>query len=313
MISEIYKGQRVVVKICNEETEEIRIGRGVRQGCCLSPTLFNIYAEKIMNEALEETEGLKVGGESIKTIKYADDQAIIATSQRELEIMLQRVSRVGEQNGMRINVGKTKVMKIGKEETRLNITLNGQQLEQINSFKYLGAIVNSEGNTIEEIRKRIGMGKEAYTKMRGLLNAKKIPISLRIRFAKCYVWSIVLYGCESWVIRKKEEKYLESFEMWLWRRMEGIKWTEKVRNEEVMRRVGEQRTLLETIRKRKRNWLGHILRRDCLQRRVMEGKIEGKRGRGRIKLGMISDMKRGRTYQEMKEDAQDRDKWRVVG
>uniref|UniRef100_A0A8D8S3W4 Craniofacial development protein 2 n=1 Tax=Cacopsylla melanoneura TaxID=428564 RepID=A0A8D8S3W4_9HEMI len=190
LISEIYRGQKVVVRLGDEETEEIGIGRGVRQGCCMSPTLFNLYAERIMNEALEETQGLKVGGESIKTIKYADDQAIIATTPGELENMLERVSRVGEENGMRINVGKTKVMKIGKEETRINITLGGQQLEQVNSFKYLGAIVNSEGNTTEEIRKRIGMAKTAYTNMKGLMNAKKLPIGLRVRFAKCYEWSV---------------------------------------------------------------------------------------------------------------------------
>uniref|UniRef100_A0A8D9A6H6 Uncharacterized protein n=1 Tax=Cacopsylla melanoneura TaxID=428564 RepID=A0A8D9A6H6_9HEMI len=76
--------------------------------------------------------------------------------------------------------------------------------------------------------------------------------------------------------------------MWLWRRMEGIKWTDKVRNEEVLRRVGEQRSLLKAIRKRKRNWLGHILRRDCLQRRVMEGKIEGEREREQILSAVIA-------------------------
>ena len=168
----------------------------------------------------------------------------------------------------------------------------------------------SQGSTQEEIRKRIGMAKVAYMNMKGLLNATSIPVELRVRFAKCYVWSVLLYGCESWVIRRIEEKYLESFEMWLWRRMERIKWTDRVRNEEVLRRVGQKRTLLKAIRKRKINWLGHILRRDCLQRRVMEGKIEGKKGRGRGRMGMLSDIRKGRTYQEMKEDAQDREKWR---
>lgn len=313
MIREIYKGQRVVVRLGDEETEEIKIGRGVRQGCCMSPTLFNLYAEVIMNEALDDTRGIVIGGEQIKSIKYADDQAVMAQTEEELQIMLERISRAGQDHGMRINIGKTKVMKIGKEEGQINVALEGIQLEQVKSFKYLGAIVNSEGSTREEIRKRIGMAKLAYTKMKGLLTAKRIPRPLRVRFAKCYVWSVLLYGCETWVMRKQEEKYLESFELWLWRRMEGIKWTDKVRNEEVLRRVGVDRTLLCAIRKRKRNWLGHILRRDCLQRRIMEGKIEGKKSRGRPKFGMITDVKRGRTYGEMKEDAQNREKWRIVG
>ncbi|KAI5756386.1 hypothetical protein M8J77_024680 [Diaphorina citri] len=78
-------------------------------------------------------------------------------------------------------------------------------------------------------------------------------------------------------MRKKEEKYLESFEMWVWRRLEGIKWSDRVRNEEVLRRVEEKREILRTIVNRKRSWLGHILRRDCLQRRIMEREQRGKR------------------------------------
>ncbi|KAI5738261.1 hypothetical protein M8J77_004739 [Diaphorina citri] len=313
LISEIYRGQRVVVKLGNDETEEIQIGRGVRQGCCMSPTLFNLYAEVIMNEALDQSKGIVIGGERIKSIKYADDQAIMAETEEELQNMLEKVSKVGQDLGMKINIGKTKVMKISKNESNINIKLEGQQLEQITSFKYLGAIVNSNGSSTEEIKSRIGMAKSSYKKVRNLLTARKIPVSLRVRFAKCYVWSVLLYGCESWIIRRREEKYLESFEMWLWRRMEGVKWTDKVRNEEVLKRMGEKRTLMGAIRKRKTSWLGHILRRNCLQRRIMEGKIEGKRGRGRMRFGLISDVKRGRSYQEMKEDAQDREKWRKLG
>ncbi|KAI5751137.1 hypothetical protein M8J77_004668 [Diaphorina citri] len=266
-----------------------------------------------MNEALDQSKGIVIGGERIKSIKYADDQAIMAETEEELQNMLEKVSKVGQDLGMKINIGKTKVMKISKNESNINIKLEGQQLEQITSFKYLGAIVNSNGSSTEEIKSRTGMAKSSYKKVRNLLTARKIPVSLRVRFAKCYVWSVLLYGCESWIIRRREEKYLESFEMWLWRRMEGVKWTDKVRNEEVLKRMGEKRTLMGAIRKRKTSWLGHILRRNCLQRRIMEGKIEGKRGRGRMRFGLISDVKRGRSYQEMKEDAQDREKWRKLG
>uniref|UniRef100_A0A8D8WBD0 Endonuclease-reverse transcriptase n=1 Tax=Cacopsylla melanoneura TaxID=428564 RepID=A0A8D8WBD0_9HEMI len=99
--------------------------------------------------------------------------------------------------------------------------------------------------------------------------------------------------------------------MWVWRRLDGIKWSDKVRNEEVLRRVGEKREILTTIKDRKRNWLGHILRRDYLQRRIMEGKLEGRRPRGRRRFGMLTDMLNGRTFEQMKEDAQDRVKWRT--
>ncbi|KAI5718355.1 hypothetical protein M8J77_019970 [Diaphorina citri] len=155
------------------------------------------------------------------------------------------------------------------------------------------------------------MGKIAFEKVKDLLTTRRIPLKLRKRFAKCYVWSVVLYGAETWTMRKKEEKYLESFEMWVWRRLEGIKWSDRVRNEEVLRRVDEKREILRTIVNRKRSWLGHILRRNCLQRRIMEGELRGKRSIGRKRFGMLRDVLNGRTFKQMKEDAQDREKWRM--
>ena len=92
---------------------------------------------------------------------------------------------------------------------------------------------------------------------------------------KCYVWSIALYSAENWTLRAMDQKHLESFEMWCWRRMEKISWTDHVRNEEVLLKVKEQRNILREIRKRKANWIGHILRKNCLLQRVIEGQIQG--------------------------------------
>jgi hypothetical protein len=89
----------------------------------------------------------------------------------------------------------------------------------------------------------------------------------------CYIWSIALYGAESWTFRKVDQKYLESFEMWCWRRMEKVSWTDRVTNREVLHSVKEERTILCTIKGRKAKWIGHILRRNCLLKHVIEGKI----------------------------------------
>jgi hypothetical protein len=84
-----------------------------------------------------------------------------------------------------------------------------------------------------------------------------------------------LYGAETWTLQKVDQIYVESFEMWCWRRMENISWTERVRNE-VLHRVKEERYILQTIKRRKANWIGHILRRNCLLKHIIEGKIEGR-------------------------------------
>ena len=92
----------------------------------------------------------------------------------------------------------------------------------------------------------------------------KLNIELKKKLVRYYVWSIALYGSVTWTLRKLELKYLESFEMWCWKRMEKIKWSEKVTNEQVLDRIGEKRTLLNNILRRKANWIGHILRTNCL-------------------------------------------------
>ena len=86
---------------------------------------------------------------------------------------------------------------------------------------------------------------------------------------KIHVWSIALYGTETWTLRAMDQKHLQSFEMWCWRRMEKISWTDHVRNQDVLLRVKEQRNILHEIRKRKANWIGHILSRNCLLQRVI--------------------------------------------
>ena len=132
---------------------------------------------------------------------------------------------------------------------------------------------------------------------------------------KCYIWSVALYGAETWTLRAVDQKHLGSFEMWCWRRMEKISWNDHVRNEEVLHRVKEQRNILHEISKRKANWIGHILRRNCLLEQVIEGKIKGgievtgRRGRRRRKL--LDYLKERRGYSHLKEKALDRTMWRA--
>jgi hypothetical protein len=127
---------------------------------------------------------------------------------------------------------------------------------------------------------------------------------------ECYIWSIALYGADTWTLRAVDQKYLESFETCCCKRMEKTSWTDHVRNEEVLLRVKEQRNVLHEIRKRKANWIGHILRRNCLLQRVTERKIQrgievtGKRRRRRRKL--LDDLKEKRGYSHLKEEALDR-------
>jgi hypothetical protein len=138
------------------------------------------------------------------------------------------------------------------------------------------------------------VAKAAFSKENTLFTSK-IGLNLRKKLVKCYIWSIALYGAETLTLRKVDHKYLGSFEMWCWRRMEKISWTDRVRNEEVFRRVKEDRNIINTIKMRKANWIGHILCRNFLLKHVIEGKIEGRiemtGRRGRRRNQLLDDLK----------------------
>jgi hypothetical protein len=128
----------------------------------------------------------------------------------------------------------------------------------------------------QEIKARIAMVKAAFNKK--TLFTSKLDLELRKKLVKCYIWSIALYGVETWTLQKLDHKYLESFEIWCWRRMEEISWMGHINNEAVLHRVKEERNNLHTIRRRKANWIGHILRTNCLLKHIIEERLTGQEG-----------------------------------
>jgi len=111
--------------------------------------------------------------------------------------------------------------------------IDQKQLENVESFQYLGSILTNDGRYTCEIKCRIAMAKAAFNKKRALITST-LDLKFRKKQAKCYIWSIALYGAEIWTLRTVDQKQLESFEMWCWRRVEKISWTDHVRNEEVL-------------------------------------------------------------------------------
>ena len=136
-----------------------------------------------------------------------------------------------------------------------------------------------------------------------------MDIGLRVRLAKTLVWPVMMYGSEVWTLRKEDKRRIEGFEMWVWRRMMKVSWTERKTNEEVLGMVRQSRQLLEAILNRKKNWMGHVLRGNGLMLEVMEARMEGKRGRGRKRIGMLQDLIE-ETYETLKRKAQNREGWR---
>ena len=282
VICNLYWDQEATVKIGEYQTEYQRIRRGVRQGCVMSPHLFNLYSEIILR-SLQGREGISVGGVNINNVRYADDTVLVADSAEKLQDLLSVVVQASEGKGLAVNLEKTKVMVASKqaETPRLRIQISGVTLEQVGQFKYLGSILSEDCRCRGEIRSRIGIAKTAFKQMRSFLTNRSISIGVRKRAIKTYIWSTLLYGAETWTISKEMVKRIEAMEMWIWRRMMRISWVERQTNEEVLRRVEEERSLMMVIRRRQMKFLGHIMRRGELERVVLTGYVEGRRARGR--------------------------------
>ena len=317
IIEKLYWDQEAAVKIGQERTAWVKIKRGVRQGCILSPDIFSVYSQIILQE-LEDLEGMRIGGRNINNIRYADDTVLVADSPEKLQLLINALEVAGLEKGIKINFGKTKTMGITKKRQRLvvDVSLQQRRIEQVDKFTYLGSSITEDVECGTEIIKRIGIAKKAFSNMRSILTNMSIRMDTRRRILKGYIWSTMLYGCESWTMRKRERKRLEAAEMWFWRRMLRISWIDRVTNEEVLRRAGVERELLKFVRRRQLRFLGHVLRAEELENDCLLGRVEGSRARGRQRItymkSLLEYIAGGMTVADLVIMARDRERWRSM-
>ncbi len=242
---------------------------------------------------------------------------LVADSVEKLQHLLNVTVRASEEKGLRVNMDKTKVMVASKTNTpRIRIEVGGRRIEQVEKFSYLGSWITEDGRCDKEIRMRIGIAKSAFKKMKTYLTNRKLSTRIRKRAAKTFVWSTLLYGCETWTVSRRMQEKLEAAEMWLWRRILKIPWTERRTNAEVLRQMGTERELMMTIRKRQMRFLGHVMRRNEMESVVLTGMVEGRRARGRQREKFMDGMMRvtgGHLRpSQLLQLTRDRDRWRSM-
>src|SRR6476469_10524079 len=150
------------------------------------------------------------------------------------------LNAIAKHYDMKINSKKTKAMVVSRSGgERVNITAEGQSVEQVSNFRYLGLLILEDGRCLDDIKTRIGMAKDAFNERKELLT-RSIRVDLRKRLVKTRVWPVVLYGCETWTMRKEEINRLNAFEMWVWRRMGKVSWMDKRTNDRISSRLHER-------------------------------------------------------------------------
>ena len=165
---------------------------------------------------------------------------LLATSASDLQKIFDAVVDASAKLGLHVNAKKTKVMVVSKSEFTPSCQLQqgNTTIEQVEQFNYLGALVTSDVRCKNEIRKRISMAKDAFVRLRKVLTDRKLSHVIKVRLLKTFVWSALLYGCESWTLTKETMKNIEAAEMWFYRRMLlRISYTERKTNDEVLARI----------------------------------------------------------------------------
>ena len=206
----MYAGQEAAVRTGHGTTDWFQIGKGVRQGCILSPCLFNFYAEYIIrNAGLEEAQaGIKIAGRNINNLRYADDTTLMAESGEELKSLLMKEE--SEKAGLKLNFQKTKIIASGPITS---LQIDKETMETVTDFTFLGSKITADGNYSHEIRRHSILGRKAMTNLENILKSRDITLPTKICLIKAIVFPVVMYGCEKWTIKKAECQRIDAFEL----------------------------------------------------------------------------------------------------
>ena len=199
----IHTYQGATVRPGHGTTDWFQRGKGVHQGCILSPCLFNFYAEYIMrNAGLEEAQaGIKIAGRNISHLRYVDNTTLMAESEEELKSLLMKVKEESEKVGLKLYIQKTKIMASGPITSW---EIDVETVETVSDFIFLGSKITADGDCSHEIKRRLLLGRKVMTNLDSILKSRDITLSTKVRLVKAMAFPVVLYGCESWTIRKAE-------------------------------------------------------------------------------------------------------------
>nr|KAG5706336.1 hypothetical protein BaRGS_026118 [Batillaria attramentaria] len=264
-------------------SESFEVKTGVRQGCLLSPFLFLLVIDWIMKTT---TAGRKNGIQwtlwtQLDDLDFADDLALLSHSHSQMQDKTTCLEATSAGTGLKINRKKTELMKINTT-ANTPVTVGGEPIREEESFVYLGSVVDGQGGTDRDVTARIGKARAAMVMLKNVWASKVVSIRTKLRIFNSNVKSVLLYGCETWRTTKTMQQKIQTFLNTCLRRIFNIRWPEKIRNEELWERAGQEPVAKQILR-RKWGWIGHTLRKPASSttRQALTWNPQGKRKRGR--------------------------------
>ena len=182
------------------------------------------------NAGLEEAQArIKIAGRNINNLRYADDTTLMASSEEELKSLLMKVKEEIEKVGLKLHIQVTKIMKSGP------ITSWEIDGETVSDFIFLGSKITADGDRSHEIKRCLLLGRKVMTNLDSILKSRDITLPTKVRLVKAMVFPVVMYGCESWTVKKAEHQRIDAFELWCWRRLLSVLWTARRSNRSILK------------------------------------------------------------------------------
>ena len=212
LLRNLYAGQEATVRTGHGTTDWFQIEKGVFQGFIVSPCLFNLYAEYIMRNAglVEAQAGIKIARRNISNLRYADDTTLMAESKEELMSLLMKVKEESEKVGLKLNIQKTKTMAPGPITSW---QIDGETVETVADFILGGSKITADGDCSHGIKRHLLFGRKIMTNLNSILKSRNITLPTKVHLIKAMVFPVVMYGYESWTVKKAECQRIDAFEL----------------------------------------------------------------------------------------------------
>ena len=175
------------------------------------------------NSGLDKAQaGINIAGENFNNLRYANDITLMAESEEELKSLLIKVEEESEKVGLKLNIQKTKIMASGPITS---CQIDGETMETESDFIFLGSKITADGDCSHEIKRRLLLGRKVMTNQDSIFKSRDITLPTKVRLVKAMVFPVVMYGCESWTVKKAKHRRIDAFELWCWRRLLRVPWT----------------------------------------------------------------------------------------
>lgn len=313
-LENIYTNSISAIKMRGQTSKPFKISKGLRQGCCLSPTLFKIYIQKALTWWMRKCSrmGVEVGEECLYTLLFADDQVLVANDEEDITFMTRKLIEEYSQWGLKINIKKTEHLVVGGKPE--DIILENGVINSCKEYKYLGSYVAQDGNSERDVQSRISQGRIAIQKLNSILWSKNITMKTKTNIYQAIVEPITTYGAECWQLTDRNKEKLKAVEMDFLRRACRVSRLDHVRNDIIRERANVTVSITDKIESRQLVWYGHIKRMNDERwpKRILEYTPMNRRRRGRPRKSWKQGIETAMSVRDMNEDDwKDRDVWRL--